>query len=47
MRKNTLLIIKILKVLNEEICEHVINLPTYLKIGEKEAQQAVEFIADG
>jgi len=29
----------------EEICQHVINLPTHLKIGEKEVREIVEFVS--
>lgn len=29
----------------EEVCEHIINLPTHQKIGEKEVDRIVEFIA--
>lgn len=30
----------------EKICEHIINLPTHQKIGEKEVEKIVEFIAN-
>lgn len=31
--------------ITEDVCEHVINLPTHKGIGEEEASEIVEFIA--